>query len=168
MIRQVSAEGRRLVKRFEGIDDGDPTTVNLDPYMDPVRIWTIGWGHAIFVGNTPLRGIENKARARRLYPNGISLQQAEDLLTADLLDTSRDVMALVTVPLTPGQFDALVSFQFNLGKLGKSTLLTKLNTKDYNGAANEFKRWKFAGGKVLAGLVTRRAAEEALFRKGIA
>ncbi|MCY1305462.1 Lysozyme RrrD [compost metagenome] len=69
------------------------------------------------------------------------------------------------VPLSQGQFDALASFVFNLGSgnLQCSTLLRKLNAKDYAGAADEFPRWNKAGGKVLAGLTRRRAAERALF-----
>jgi GH24 family phage-related lysozyme (muramidase) len=83
-----------------------------------------------------------------------------------VLDTCRDVEALVETPLTDNQFGALVSFTFNLGRgnLAKSTLLRKLNGGDYDGAAIEFNKWNKAGGKVLAGLVARRAAEAELFQ----
>jgi lysozyme len=75
------------------------------------------------------------------------------------------VKRLVKVPLAQGQFDALVSFSFNvgLGALGSSTLLRKLNAGDYRGAAAEFPRWNKAGGKVYEGLTRRRAAERSLF-----
>jgi GH24 family phage-related lysozyme (muramidase) len=76
----------------------------------------------------------------------------------------RNVLKLVTVPLEPWQFDALVSFDYNTGALGKSTLLKKLNAGDFEGAALEFHRWNKGGGKVLAGLTRRRASEALLFQ----
>ncbi len=164
-MRDLNQAGLDLIKSFEGIPDGDPATVNIDPYLDPVGIWTIGWGHAISVGGAYLRGKANRDAARDLYPDGITLAQAETLLRGDVLDTCRDVESLVEVPLTDNQFAALVSFTFNLGRgsLARSTLLRKLNEKDYAGAAAEFARWNRAGGKVLDGLVARRAAEAQLF-----
>jgi len=165
-MRAVNSAGVSLVKRWEGCPDGDPSTVNLDPYPDPVGIWTIGWGHAI---RDP-RGkyVRDKTTARALYPDGITIQQAEELLYADLLDAARDVAALVKVPVTDNQFAALTSFEFNLGSLRTSTLLRKLNTGDYEGAAREFSRW--VKGRVndqlvtLPGLVSRRRAEQELFQ----
>jgi lysozyme len=164
-MRDINDAGLELIKSFEGIPDGDPTTVKIDPYLDPVGIWTIGWGHAIAVGGKWLRGAENRSAARALYPGGITIEQAETLLQGDLLDSCRDVESLVKKPITDNQFAALVSFAFNLGSgnLAKSTLLRKLNAGDYTGAALEFGRWNKAGGKVLAGLSNRRAAETELF-----
>ncbi|MEG5623927.1 lysozyme, partial [Enterobacter hormaechei] len=82
-----------------------------------------------------------------------------------LVSYESDVSRLVKVGLTQGQFDALVSFTYNLGarSLSTSTLLRKLNAGDYAGAADEFLRWNKAGGKVLNGLTRRREAERALF-----
>src|SRR5262245_53424249 len=104
MVREINSAGLELIKSFEGIPDGDPSTVNLDPYIDPVGIWTIGWGHAIRVGSDFLRGKENKARAFALYPGGLTIPQAEVLLRADLLTRCRDVSALVTRDLNDNQF----------------------------------------------------------------
>jgi lysozyme len=164
-MRDINDAGIELIKSFEGIPDGDPTTVKIDPYLDPVGIWTIGWGHAIAVGDAWLRGAENRKAARALYPGGITIEQAETMLRGDVMDSCRDVESLVKKPLTDNQFAALVSFTFNLGRgnLAKSTLLRKLNAGDYAGAAAEFGRWNKADGKVLSGLVKRRAAEAALF-----
>lgn len=164
-MRDLSDTGLTLIKSFESIPDGDPQTVNIDPYLDPVGIWTIGWGHAIAVGGAYLRGKANRKAAQDLYPGGITLEQAETLLRGDVLDTCRDVEALVDVALTDNQFAALVSFTFNLGRgnLSKSTLLRKLNAGDYAGAAAEFHKWNRGEGKVLQGLVRRRAAESELF-----
>jgi lysozyme len=164
-LRDVNDATLTLVKRFEGLPDGDPRTVNLDPYLDPVGIWTIGWGHAIAWQGSWLRGPAQRAQATALYPGGITQAQAETLLRADLLDTGRDVGHAVQVPLSDNQYGALVSFTFNLGigNLRKSTLLRKLNQSDYAGAADEFPRWNKADGKVFPGLVARRAAERELF-----
>jgi lysozyme len=149
--------------------DGDPRTANLDPYLDPVGIWTIGYGHAIVVGKDFLRGKQNKAKAFSLYPGGITLEEAETLLRADVMDKCRDVDSLVKVSLNDNQYAAVVSFTFNLGvgNLKQSTLLKKLNAGDFAGAALEFAKWNKAGGRVLAGLTRRRAAEAELFRRPI-
>lgn len=175
-MRQIHTPGLLLVKKWEGILDGDPSTVNLDPYLDPVGIWTIGWGHAILDPSTGkfLRGAAARAKARALYPEGITTTQAEDLLRADLLESAKDVAALVRVPLTDNQFDALVGFEFNTGGISfpSSTMRRKLNAQDYTGAAEQFARWNkgTVNGQlvVLPGLVTRRAEERALFTKAAA
>lgn len=164
-MREINKRGLELVKSFEGIEDGDPTTVNLDPYMDPVGIWTIGWGHAIRYGSRFLRGQDDKEKAYALYSGGITLEQAETLLRSDLLESCRDVENAVKVELTDNQFAALVSFAFNLGigSLQRSTLLKLLNQGLYNLASDKFLLWNKAGGKVLAGLTRRRLAEQDLF-----
>lgn len=169
-LRDMPDEGLELVKSFEGIPDGNPATVNVDPYLDPVGIWTIGWGHAIadHAGRW-LRGPAAREQAQALYPGGITRAQAETLLRADLLDACRDVQRWATVPLSDTQFGALVSFVFNLGagSLMKSTLLKKLNAGDAAGAAEQFLVWDKARVdgvlQPLPGLTRRRRAERALF-----
>ncbi|MDE2148094.1 MAG: lysozyme, partial [Burkholderiales bacterium] len=168
-LRDVPEEGIELIQSFEGIPDGDPSTVNIDPYLDPVGIWTIGWGHAITYRGSFLRGAQNQALARSLYPGGITRSQAQTLLRGDLLDTAAAVSRLVTVALDDGEFGALVSFAFNAGSgnLAKSTLLRRLNAGDRAGAADQFLAWN--QGRVngvlqpLPGLTRRRRAERALF-----
>ena len=97
----------------------------------------------------------------------ITNQEAEAILRADVEKFAAKVAAVITVPVTENQFGAVVSFAFNvgIGNLRASTLLKKLNAKDYAGAANEFLKWTKAAGKVLPGLVTRRQEERALFLK---
>ena len=94
------------------------------------------------------------------------MAQAEALLRADLMDTCRDVETAVRVPISDNQFAALVSFTFNLGigNLRRSTLLRLVNERQFGPAAGEFGKWNKAGGRVLAGLTRRRAAEATLFR----
>ena len=90
------------------------------------------------------------------------------LLLADTIPHALAVRKLVTVPMTDDQWIALTSFSFNVGvaALRSSTLLRRMNAGDYDGAMDEFARWKHAGGRVLPGLVTRRAMEAAMFGRG--
>lgn len=143
---QTSEKGIALIKEFEGC--------KLTAYRDSVGVWTIGYGWTQPVDGKPIRA-------------GMTIKQetAERLLKAGLVSYESDVSRLVKVGLTQGQFDALVSFTYNLGarSLSTSTLLRKLNSGNYAGAADEFLRWNKAGGKVLSGLTRRREAERALF-----
>ncbi|CAM6806743.1 lysozyme [Enterobacter hormaechei] len=143
---QTSDKGISLIKQFEGC--------KLTAYQDSVGVWTIGYGWTQPVDGKPIRA-------------GMTIKQetAERLLKTGLVSYESDVSRLVKVGLTQGQFDALVSFTYNLGarSLSTSTLLRKLNSGDYAGAADEFLRWNKAGGKVLNGLTRRREAERALF-----
>ncbi|WP_213353744.1 lysozyme [Citrobacter freundii] len=143
---QTSDKGIALIKKFEGC--------KLTAYQDSVGVWTIGYGWTQPVDGKPIRA-------------GMTIKQetAERLLKTGLVSYESDVSRLVKAGLTQGQFDALVSFTYNLGarSLSTSTLLRRLNAGDYAGAADEFLRWNKAGGKVLNGLTRRREAERALF-----
>lgn len=143
---QTSDKGIALIKQFEGC--------KLTAYQDSVGVWTIGYGWTQPVDGKSIRA-------------GMTIKQetAERLLKTGLVSYESDVSRLVKVGLTQGQFDALVSFTYNLGarSLSTSTLLRKLNAGDYAGAADEFLRWNKAGGKALNGLTRRREAERALF-----
>lgn len=138
---KTSNRGLALIREFEGL--------RLTAYQDAVGVWTIGYGTT--------RGVEKGQR--------ITEAQAEELLREDVARFEPEVLRLVKVPLSQPQFDALVSFTYNLGSknLGSSTLLRVLNAGDYKGAAGQFERWNKAGGKVLAGLTRRRSAERKLF-----
>lgn len=146
---QTSDKGIALIKQFEGC--------RLIAYPDPGTggaPWTIGYGWTQPVDGKPVRP-------------GMTIDQAtaDRLLKTGLVSYENDVSRLVKVKLSQDQFDALVSFTYNLGSrsLSTSTLLSKLNAGDYAGAADEFPRWNKAGGKVLNGLTRRREAERALF-----
>ncbi|HED1491313.1 TPA: lysozyme [Enterobacter hormaechei subsp. steigerwaltii] len=143
---QTSEKGIALIKQFEGC--------KLTAYQDSVGVWTIGYGWTQPVDGKPIRA------GMTIKP-----ETAERLLKNGLVSYESDVSRLVKVGVTQGQFDALVSFTYNLGarSLSTSTLLRKLNVGDYTGAADEFLRWNKAGGKVLNGLTRRREAERALF-----
>lgn len=143
---RISDKGISLIKQFEGL--------RLTAYQDSVGVWTIGYGWTQPVDGKPIRA-------------GMTIKEetAERLLRTGLVGYESDVSKMVKVKLTQGQFDALVSFAYNLGAraLSTSTLLQKLNAGDYAGAADELPRWNKAGGKVLPGLTLRREAERALF-----
>jgi lysozyme len=141
---KTSDAGVALIRDCEGC--------RLAAYRDAVGVWTIGYGDTQEV--TP--GLT------------ITREEAERRLSARLAEVEAAVAALVRVALTQGQFDALVSFAYNLGAgaLARSTLLARLNDGDTAGAAAEFGRWVHAGAEVLPGLVTRRARERALFEGG--
>jgi GH24 family phage-related lysozyme (muramidase) len=168
-LRDVPQEGIELIKCFEGIPDGDPSTVNIDAYICPAGVWTIGWGHAIVDGGAQLKGPANKARARALYPGGITRAQAEALLHGDLIPRAASVSSLVKGALDDAAFGALMALVFNIGaaNLAASTLLRKLNAGDLQGAAEQFLAWDKArvNGVLqsLAGLTRRRRAERAMF-----
>lgn len=137
-------KGVELICHFEGL--------KLERYRDAVGLWTIGYGHLIL-----------KTEMEKLIK--ITTGEAKTLLRKDLRRTEQGVQKLVSVSVTQNQFDALVSFAFNLGvgSLKKSTLLRKLNAGDVQRAALQFKSWNKAGGKVLTGLTRRREAEMKLF-----
>lgn len=139
---KTSAAGRALIAKFEGL--------RLTAYQDMVGVWTIGYGHT---GPDVKPGLV------------ITQQQADQLLVNDLAKFERGVNALVTVKIKQSQFDALVSFSYNLGlgSLQQSTLLRLLNAGNFQAAADQFLRWNRAGGHVVAGLSRRRAAERDMF-----
>ena len=145
-MMQVSQRGVDTIAHSEGC--------YLVAYKCPAGIWTVGYGHTSAMGNLTVTSITKLTEA-----------QAIKLLQTDLLVVDNQVNHFVTVPLTQGQFDALVSFVFNIGieNFRKSTLLKKLNKGDYEGASQELPRWNHGGGRVLPGLTKRRHAEMALF-----
>lgn len=156
MNMQPSQTCLDLIKDCEGLHR-QLANGSIIAYPDPVGIWTIGYGSIYH----PV--------AQRSVQRGDVITEAEALqwLALEVEEKAKAVNQLCTVPLTQGMFDALVSFTYNVGieALKESTLLRKLNNKDYEGAAREFDRWVHGDGQVLPGLVIRRDKEEALFRK---
>lgn len=144
----LSDNGMKLLEQFEGL--------RLEAYLDSAGIATIGFGTI-------------------KYPNGnkvklgdkITKAQAKQYKLHDLKEFESTVNTSVKVPLTQNQYDALVSLSYNIGSSAfkNSTLLKKLNSGDYKGAAEQFLAWIKAGGKKVQGLVNRREAERNLFLK---
>ncbi len=147
---KAGVEAVRIIKEYEGL--------MLTAYKCPAGIWTIGWGHT--------KGVKEGQR--------VSVEQALRLLQADIADVAAGVNSLLNVAVTQYQFDALVSFAFNVGLdidadtkaegLGDSRLLELVNAAEYTLASLEFPKWVYGGGKVLGGLVARRRQEQELFQ----
>ncbi len=144
---KTSNKGAALIKEFEGR--------KLTAYLCPANVWTIGYGHTTAAGPPIVR------QGMR-----ITEEEADAILRRDLVRYENGVERLVKVPLNQSQFDALVSFCFNVGEgaLGKSTLLRRLNRGEYDSVPSELMKWTRGGGKELTGLVRRRRAEAKLWR----
>jgi len=147
---QISDKGIALIKHHEG--------VRLKPYQDCVKLWTIGVGHLIGDGKS-LPPEWNKV---------FTMEEVDGILRKDLARFEQGVSKFCPVQLTQGEFDALISFSFNLGLgvLQRSTLRQKILRNDKKGAAEEFTKYVRAGGKIIKGLVTRRNDEKQLFLGG--
>ena len=142
---EYSKQGLALTEGFE--------SCRLTAYQDVKGIWTCGWGH---VGPEVVEGLT------------WTQDQADSQLVLDLTKAEHAVNTLVTVPLTQGQYDALVDFCYNcgIGAFSGSTMLRLLNAGQFDDAANEFQKWSHASGVVVAGLLRRRVAEEDVFTNG--
>ena len=139
---ETSNEGISLIQKFEGCE--------LEAYQCSAGVWTIGYGHTKDV-------VEGMT---------ITKEQAEQMLVDELHEYENYINQYVTVALSQNQFDALVSWVYNLGpaNLKASTMLKVLNSGKYEDVPAQMKRWNKAGGKVLEGLIRRREAEACLFR----
>ena len=139
--------GIEIIKKYEGF--------SADPYLCPAGVPTIGYGST--------RNLSGNRITMDDEP--VSRDIAEQLVQMELRHVDAAISKLIKVPLTQNQFDALASFAFNLGsgRLQSSTLRAKVNRLDYDGAADEFPKWRKAAGKVLPGLVRRRAEERQLW-----
>ena len=140
-MRHISKDGLDLICRVEGFS---PVI-----YICPAGYPTIGYGHLITEAN------------KEQFLDGVDEDEALELLRQDVTVAERAVLRLISVPLTQGQFDALVSFTFNLGSgaLQRSTLRRKVNREEHDDVPAEFMKWVWAGGRKLRGLVKRRKAE---------
>lgn len=145
---EISDQGLDLIKSFEGYLKKQPDG-SCVAYFCPAGVLTCGWGCTVGV-NEHTHWTE---------------QEATDALLGEIAKHVAAVNKLVKVPMTQAQADALISFSYNVGSgaLAKSTLLRKFNAGDTVGAAAHFADWKKGGGRVLPGLVRRRAAEADLF-----
>jgi len=155
---KVSDKCIEQIKKDEGVRN--------KPYQCPALLWTVGVGHVIDPNHAKVKLADRKALP---IPAGwdriLTSIEIDEILRTDLNRFEQGVLRLIKVPLTQGQFDALVSFSFNvgLGNLQNSTLRMKLNRSEYDAAAEQFLVWTKAGGKVLPGLVKRRTHEKEMF-----
>jgi len=142
---ETSKLGLAIIKEFEEF--------KAEPYTCPAGKLTIGYGHVILQGEKFTK---------------ITEAEADTILAEDVKIAEKAVSELVYFPLSQWQFDALVSFVFNVGRgnFEKSTLLKCLQKEKYALAANEFMRWIYAGENKMAGLMARRRCEKIIFKAG--
>jgi lysozyme len=144
---KTSQQGLKLIERFEGL--------SLTPYTDCVGLYTIGVGHLIGDGRS-LPSSWNRT---------LTVNECYELLASDVTKFELGIARYITAKLTQNQFDALISFAFNLGlgTLQRSSLRQKLNRGDQEGAVKTWLKYNMAGGQVVKGLDLRRKAEVSLF-----
>ena len=159
---KVSDAAKAMIKHHEG--------VRMRPYRCPALLWTVGVGHVIDPSH-----IAVKYEERRTLPipdgwdRSLTMGEVDAILAQDLARFERGVARLCPAATShQGQFNALVSFAFNvgLGNLQRSSIRMRYNRGDVEGAADAFLMWTKAAGKVLPGLVKRRNDERALFLSG--
>jgi GH24 family phage-related lysozyme (muramidase) len=145
-MRHAIPEVLDLIRKFEGFSE--------KMYLCPAGYLTIGYGHVIL------------ASEKERFVAGINEQKAIDVLKQDVMAAEQAVLRLISVPLTDGQFGALVSFTYNLGSgaLQRSTLRQKVNRKEDSEVPAEFMKWIWAKNRKLEGLIRRRSAEALLYQ----
>lgn len=160
---KISKKGLELIKHHEG--------VRYKPYQCPAKLWTIGYGRVLYpdqarIPSTPEGMAQRKAWPLRPEDNRTwSIEEVDRILAKDVERFERGVERLITVRLTQNEFDAILSFAFNLGlgTLQRSTVRSALNRGDKEAAIESLRKYNKAGGKVLKGLDNRRKDEAALF-----
>lgn len=145
---KTSDNGRKFIEQWEGLF--------LHTYNDGVGVATIGYGHTTAAGPPSVH-----------YGMTITPEEADQILAADLSSVEINVNRLVTVPINQNQFDALVSFDFNTGGLGRSSVLRDVNGGHLDNVAADLMKWVYGGGHVMLGLQRRRHAEGVLFNQGV-
>lgn len=174
MSRPVPRQALDLIKRYEGLHDGDKSTpILLEPQPCPAGIYTVGWGYALFENGKPVRDRETAYRIwRKRWPHGFVLADADKLLAQVAQEVSNAVVRLLfAVKLSDNELGALISLAYNIGvgepggapDFADSTVRKRIFAGDRAGAADAFLMWRFAAGRELAGLVNRRKAERAVF-----
>lgn len=175
---KTNNNGIELIKHFEGLHDGDLKQIGAQPKMDPVGIWTVGYGHALWneAKNDWFRGEKDRAIVYKMYP-GMSEASATLLLKIDIPKYEAAVVQMISRrDLTDDQFSALVSFAFNCGTHYNNKLGIKMpykiwkNIDDRMDDITLFNYWRSsvitAGGRELPGLVKRRESEAWLYTRG--
>ena len=144
-----TSAGRKFIEGWEGL--------YLHTYDDGTGVLTIGYGHTSAAGPPHV-----------YHGMTITAAQADQILASDLAAVELDVNHFVKVPINQNQYDALVSFDFNTGALGRSNVLRSVNSGHFSEVPADLMMWVHGGGRVMQGLVNRRRAESALFTRPMA
>ncbi len=162
---RVSSEGLKLLKHHEGF--------RRRPYLCAAKIWTIGYGHALYADQMRIPSTPEGMTRRKAFPlkpedNRVwSTEEIDALLVKDVVRFERAVTRFISVPLKQHEFDALISATYNLGPgwLQRSQVRQKINRGDKKGAMESLLKYNKGGGVVLRGLDKRRKDEVALFTR---
>ncbi|MBK8319410.1 MAG: lysozyme [Betaproteobacteria bacterium] len=157
---QVGQSGKKLFQEWEGLE--------LNEYLDSGGAPTIGVGHLMTRSERMSGKIIINGKGV-VYRKGLTVQQCWDLLDQDLDSAEACVNSMVKVPLNQNQFDALVSFVFNVGNnaFRDSTLLKVLNAGHFDQVPTQLRRWIRDNGKIVKGLINRREKEISLWNTPI-
>lgn len=163
---KTSQKGIDLIKHYESLHDGNLTKTGLQPKMDPSEYWTEGYGHLMIYLGKPLRGGENEEIVYSI--SEIKTEKQAELVLSQDLEECEYMIHKLNLQLTQYQFDAIVSFSFNVGggAFKNSTLLKMIKNElwsDNNLIRDEFLKWKYSDRIILKGLYNRRKSEAGLF-----
>lgn len=174
----INDAGMTLIKTSEGLHDGNPETPVLEPILCPAGVWTVGWGHALFIGGRHVRDEELAYSIwRQRWPRGMTRQDADELAESDISRTTGRVRTLLRgTPVSGNELAAMVSLAYNIGvgiegdgidDFADSTVLRRFRAGRKQEAADAFLLWnKMRVNGVLTavrGLTNRRERERALF-----
>lgn len=153
-----------LIRHYESLHDGDLTTIGLQPKKCPAGIWTIGWGHALYYEGQPVR---NFSLIEKYFPQYLTIDviKADEILLNDLNAVEKRIISNIR-NVSQDQFDALVSYFFNVGF--SNTMIQLVNNQASDAEIDQWFTGHYitADGKYLPGLKARRMSESLLFRTG--
>lgn len=162
---KTSQQGISLIQHYESLHDGDLTKIGLQPKLCPAGVVTWGWGHTETYKGAQIRDFET---ANKQFPEmeTLTIEQADELLAKDLLKEEAKVNMRINVPITQYQFDALISYFFNIGY--SATMVQLVNLKATNKEITDWitDHYITANGVFLQGLLYRRESEAHLFTTG--
>lgn len=161
----TSSQGINIITHYESLHDGDLTMIGVQPKKDPIGIVTWGYGHTETIGGRQIKSFDV---AKKLFPEmeTMTISEAEELLLEDLVKEEAKVKLRINIPITQYEFDALVSYFFNIGY--SATMVQLVNQK---ASASDITKWMTghyitADGVFMKGLLYRRQSEALLFTTG--
>jgi lysozyme len=164
---KTDEQGCNLIKGFESIHDGNLSKVGLQPKLCPAGVWTVGYGHALFLNGKPLKK-DDFWKIAKYFPQfeNMTLENANQLLAQDLVKYENIVFKNLKRPVDQNEFDALVSYTFNCGY--SDTMFRLINSYASDNSLCDWweKHYITAEGVLLPGLIRRRKSEYVLFSTG--
>ena len=159
-----------IIKSYESLHDGNLKVIGLQPKLCPAKIWTEGYGRAMKFKDGSFMRESNTTYEQALSRQTIkTVKEAEIALLEDTKEFSEKIKPFIKVKINDDMFSSFVSLAYNIGynAFKNSTLLRKVNAKDFIGASNQFKAWNKSSGKIMSGLIRRRESEKNLFLQGL-